>query len=236
MKNDCYIKLTVDDINNLGDGAIKLYTNNIEKEIIRQYNYNNIIIINRDRNLFPCPFPNCNDVINKWSKNILFNNCYIECKNHHKFCGLCYEEPHIPCSCEEKRDFLDLISQMKDKKDEEDEDIAKALDCINKTTKFCPNCHTRIEKNEGCNHMTCINCKHQFCWLCLGDWSIHGVETGGFYDCNREQEKEKANRIIRNERLKSTFKYFYSNYSNIDKQINQVNKNSKVYYIYIIVK
>lgn len=231
------MKLTVDDINNFGEAIIKLYKYNIEKEILMQYNYN-IIIINRDKNIFVCPFPKCNDVISKFSENVLFDNCYITCKNNHKFCGLCYEKPHVPCSCDEKREFLELISQIKDKKDEEDEeneDIAKALDYIYNTTKFCPKCHSRIEKNKGCNHMTCINCKHQFCWLCLGDWSIHGEETGGFFVCNREQEKEKANRMIKNEGLKRTFKEFYSYYSNIDQQINIVKKNSKVYYYYIYI-
>jgi len=38
-------------------------------------------------------------------------------------------------------------------------------------------------------HMKCVKCKHEFCWLCLGDWSIHGESTGGFYSCNKYKEK-----------------------------------------------
>lgn len=26
--------------------------------------------------------------------------------------------------------------------------------------------------------MTCSQCRHEFCWICMGDWSIHGSSTG----------------------------------------------------------
>jgi len=37
-------------------------------------------------------------------------------------------------------------------------------------TKPCPQCREPIEKNEGCDHMTCrppAGCGHEFCWRCL---------------------------------------------------------------------
>lgn len=30
----------------------------------------------------------------------------------------------------------------------------------------CPNCHSYIEKNQGCPEMTCYVCKYRFCWIC----------------------------------------------------------------------
>ncbi|XP_029988533.1 E3 ubiquitin-protein ligase RNF14-like [Sphaeramia orbicularis] len=35
------------------------------------------------------------------------------------------------------------------------------------TCKNCPYCFSRIEKNGGCNRMTCSRCSRQFCWACL---------------------------------------------------------------------
>ena len=34
--------------------------------------------------------------------------------------------------------------------------------------KLCPNCEVPIEKNHGCDHMTCSNwnCRIHFCWTC----------------------------------------------------------------------
>jgi hypothetical protein len=32
--------------------------------------------------------------------------------------------------------------------------------------KFCPNCRRKVEKNLGCDHMTCPKCNYEWCWLC----------------------------------------------------------------------
>ncbi len=45
-------------------------------------------------------------------------------------------------------------------------------------------CARPIEKNQGCMHMTCSQCRHEFCWLCEGPWAEHGERTGGYYNCN----------------------------------------------------
>lgn len=34
-------------------------------------------------------------------------------------------------------------------------------------TKPCPNCHAPIEKDGGCDHMTCGRCRYEFWWTCL---------------------------------------------------------------------
>lgn len=36
--------------------------------------------------------------------------------------------------------------------------------------------------------MTCMQCRFEFCWICLGNWKEHGSATGGYYKCNKFEE------------------------------------------------
>ncbi|TMW63532.1 hypothetical protein Poli38472_002473 [Pythium oligandrum] len=47
---------------------------------------------------------------------------------------------------------------------------------IRRISKPCPGCRYDVEKDGGCNHMTCVVCKADFCWLCehqIADISAH---------------------------------------------------------------
>ena len=37
---------------------------------------------------------------------------------------------------------------------------------IQNHTRPCPSCNANIERNDGCNHMTCGSCYAHFCWTC----------------------------------------------------------------------
>jgi E3 ubiquitin-protein ligase RNF14 len=50
---------------------------------------------------------------------------------------------------------------------------------ISETTQKCPACRSAIEKNGGCNHITCAKCKYEWCWLCKGKYTpFHFQQTG----------------------------------------------------------
>ncbi|KAF2878575.1 hypothetical protein BDV95DRAFT_480417, partial [Massariosphaeria phaeospora] len=45
--------------------------------------------------------------------------------------------------------------------------------------KRCPRCRAWLEHGEACNHMTCAQCSHQFCFVCLLEFIGGHEEDGG---------------------------------------------------------
>jgi hypothetical protein len=73
-----------------------------------------------------------------------------------KYCTKCLK-PHNP----------DVI-RCENLESAANQDVMSKLDqaVIEATTRPCPICKTRIEKNEGCQAVRCSACGHQFCWDC----------------------------------------------------------------------
>ncbi|CAD6585494.1 MAG: hypothetical protein ASARMPRED_002181 [Alectoria sarmentosa] len=46
--------------------------------------------------------------------------------------------------------------------------------------KLCPRCNVRGEKVSGCDHMTCPQCRYQYCWACLADYAE--IRRNGNYE------------------------------------------------------
>ena len=91
------------------------------------------------------------------------------------------------------------------------------LNWIMANAKICPNakCARPIEKNQGCNHMTCKVCGADFCWVCGGPWKDHNSATGGYYNCNRYNEKSEESKS--KETAKSELQryiFFFERYNN----------------------
>ncbi|TNV81097.1 hypothetical protein FGO68_gene2725 [Halteria grandinella] len=126
-----------------------------------------------------CPFKGCEYCAIYQNSGIKDVNCLCG----ESYCFECGEELHKPASCENLKLWIAKNSSESD-----------SLVWIEANTKKCPNkmCLKPIEKNQGCNHMTCKQCGHHFCWLCLGDWKDHGSATGGYYKCNIYEEAKKS--------------------------------------------
>ena len=127
------------------------------KELIEKYkNYKFKLDILNDPNKKFCPYPGCDsygEIKDEKEKD-------VKCKNGHSFCFICCQKSHGKIQCNEKID-------------ENLEEYAKL-----KFIKKCPKCGTWTEKEQGCNHITCAECNHQWCWLCNGDYFVDHYNKG----------------------------------------------------------
>lgn len=95
----------------------------------------------------------------------------------------------------------------------EDKDNTETLNYICSYTKDCPKCHVTIEKNGGCNHMTCRKCHHEFCWTC-GQPLTHSLQAMGKHDCNKFVDNDKEKEIEKSRAQLKRFLHYCNRYMN----------------------
>ncbi|KAL9609161.1 MAG: hypothetical protein Q9167_006056 [Letrouitia subvulpina] len=152
-----------------------------------------------------CPAPNCEYAVECSVKRQELNRIVptVACHCNHRFCFGCTLNDHQPTPCTLVRMWL--------KKCEDDSETAN---WISANTKECPKCSSTIEKNGGCNHMTCRKCKYEFCWMCMGLWSEHGTS---WYNCNRFEEKsglDGRDSQARSRQSLERYLHYYNRYAN----------------------
>ena len=127
-----------------------------------------------------CPAPNCEYAIECHVPSSQLDHVVptVRCGCGHRFCFGCTLADHQPCLCPLVKKWL--------KKCKDDSETAN---WISANTKECSRCNSTIEKNGGCNHMTCRKCAYEFCWICMGPWSEHGSQ---WYNCNRYEERSSS--------------------------------------------
>lgn len=127
-----------------------------------------------------CPAPECEYAVECHVSQSALQTIVptVLCRCSHRFCFGCAVADHQPCICTLVRKWLRKC-----------EDDSETANWISAHTKECTKCRSTIEKNGGCNHMTCRKCKHEFCWVCMGPWSEHGTS---WYNCNRYEEKSST--------------------------------------------
>mmetsp|Transcript_896 Transcript_896/g.3259 ORF Transcript_896/g.3259 Transcript_896/m.3259 type:complete len:534 (-) Transcript_896:162-1763(-) len=134
--------------------------------------------VEQNRRVKWCPAPGCQFAVECAAAESTPTDVTCRCGN--SFCWSCMEEAHRPVDC-------DTVRKWNVKNSAESGNVSWIL----ANSKPCPQCKRPIEKNQGCMHMTCTQCKYEFCWLCLGDWKEHGGNTGGYYSCNRYEAARK---------------------------------------------
>ena len=93
------------------------------------------------------------------------------------------------------------------------QDDSETANWIQANTQGCPKCGSLIEKNGGCNHMTCSKCRYEFCWICLVSWKEHGAS---YYKCNRfdPEETDAVKKLQQLKRLSlQRYLHFYKRFS-----------------------
>ncbi|KAG7042749.1 IBR domain-containing protein [Colletotrichum scovillei] len=152
-----------------------------------------------------CPAPDCPNAVECAIKKKDLDRIVptVACGCGHRFCFGCILTDHQPAPCELVKRWLKKCA-----------DDSETANWISANTKECPKCNSTIEKNGGCNHMTCRKCKHEFCWMCMGLWSEHGTS---WYNCNRFEEKSGTD--ARDAQAKSRislerYLHYYNRYAN----------------------
>lgn len=149
-----------------------------------------------------CPAPDCDRAV-RGKPDVLS----VKCSCSHRFCFNCNQDDHQPASCDNLAKWLVKCR-----------DDSETYNWLIANTKPCPKCGTSIEKNGGCNHMTCKNtsCKWEFCWVCSGPWKDH---SGSYYNCNKydpEKDKDTADGKKKDSSRAALERYlhYYTRYTN----------------------
>ncbi|KAH9892426.1 hypothetical protein C8Q73DRAFT_649040 [Cubamyces lactineus] len=157
-----------------------------------------------------CPYPSCTYTVScpsaatKSSLAQIVPIVTCGASQTHVFCFGCpIDADHRPVVC--------AVARMWLKKCQDDSETAN---WIKSNTKECSKCQSTIEKNGGCNHMTCKKCKYEFCWVCMGPWTEHGTS---WYSCNRYDEKasvEARDAQTRSRASLERYLHYYNRWAN----------------------
>lgn len=88
-----------------------------------------------------------------------------------RYCLDCEEVMHDGVTCRWRRNRRDKAKKAGEK---------ATTTYLKANSKACPGCGAHIEKDGGCDHMTCRYCKYEFCWVCSAPYGgDEGIWRGG---------------------------------------------------------
>jgi len=107
-----------------------------------------------------CPKPDCNTAVVGDPHDEAFP-CLVCHKCETKFCSDCSQEWHPNFTCQEN------AKRNRSSRDKKSDKWRKK----HKVRK-CAQCAVDIEKDSGCNHMKCVTCGYEFCWICMQQFTV----------------------------------------------------------------
>lgn len=123
----------------------------------------------------------------------------VECKCGYKACVSCDDEGHAPATCDMVRwHYCNAHVRWR-------AGVRNVRTIVRHTTGYCPiprsvqNVEVILRRMavavcinrsyfHDVDHMTCRQCKHEFCWICDGAWKSHTDS----YSCNRFKATAEA--------------------------------------------
>lgn len=145
----------------------------VDKEIYEKYlRFVTKTFVEDNAHITWCPAPRCGNAITA----DMLHGTTVKCRCGFSFCFSCHNEAHAPATCEQVK--------LWQKKCNDDSETGHWLGA---NTKECPRCSVVVEKNGGCNHMTCRQCPHEWCWMCHKPWKGHT----DYYSCARYEKAQK---------------------------------------------
>jgi len=148
-----------------------------------------------------CPEPDCECVVDGTNSGYICNIEHdfaptVTCQNGHRFCFNCNSKAHAPATC-------GMVKEWERRNADQGGD--ETMIWVQLNSSPCPKCTMAIQKNQGCNHMTCrppMGCGYEYCWICKSKWG-----ECDYYSCNKFKPgeapkddkdaalKEKANQL-----------------------------------------
>jgi ariadne-1 len=148
-----------------------------------------------------CPAKGCDSALKKYGQIAGM----VMCRCGHVWCFKCQRDGHWPTTCEQYKWWTDIYAKDESKISFDSEEEAQSVRWLLKYTQDCPRCGSPIEKNGGCNHMSCKKCGHQYCWVCQEKWE------SSHYACSQHSSADDNSResIARRVEGNLTFRQYY---------------------------
>ncbi|KAI8337085.1 hypothetical protein BC941DRAFT_352979 [Chlamydoabsidia padenii] len=134
----------------------------------------------------------------------------VQCACETIFCFGCGLSDHRPVPCALVHQWSTTSSVF-----------TQTMRWLLENTKECPKCGVSIQKNGGCDFMTCRKCHHGFCWVCSDSHHL-----GKCYRVNKDMDEVKKKTLVQQKRHLHIYSQF-EHYENTTKSHQDLYKKTE---------